>query len=296
MPLVEGVNLRVVLNDVFFGDGPPSWKVGRGKSWERACDSPEDADEQRCAMVRKLDHHFKRDRKLRFAILKSKLRRCRPGRRCFSGACPVCTRALQRWFVAVGHRMGRAMANGRGTPPRFISIVPDFGRVEAAALNDFDIERFGRRIRVALRRSGIAEIHGALDVSLNHWENERQDSYFQFQWWGVIPRATKRSLDLLREAVNRSGEVRRPVFQSKRKWPKAALAYGIKSKFKRRVSFLDASVTCRDRAPCVNSRDRVLLGLDLVELMLFLDLIGLEQRLLMLAADSKCLSRNQPSL
>jgi hypothetical protein len=84
--------------------------------------------------------------------------------------------------------MGRAMANGRGTRPRFISIVPDFGRVEAGALSDFGIERFRRRIRVALHQSGIAEIDGALDVSLNHWENERQDSYFQFQWRGVIPR------------------------------------------------------------------------------------------------------------
>jgi hypothetical protein len=149
---------------------------------------------------------------------------------------------------------------GSGAPPRFISIVPDFGRVEAGALRNFDFKTFRQRTLVALRQSGIAEIHGALDVSLNHWENERQDSYFRFQWWGVIVRATKRLLDLLREAANRSGEVRRPVVQSKRKWPRAALAYGIKGNFKRRVSFLDASVTCRDRARCVNSRDRVLLG------------------------------------
>jgi hypothetical protein len=126
--------------------------------------------------------------------------------------------------------IGTWRMKGSGAPPRFISIVPDFGRVEAGALRDFDFKTFRQRTLVAPRQSGIAEIHGALDVSLNHWENERQDSYFRFQWWGVIARATKRLLDLLREAANRSGEVRRPVVQSKRKWPRAALAYGIKSK------------------------------------------------------------------
>lgn len=286
MPSVKGMNLRALLDERYFGDGPPDWRVGRGRLWERPCDSAAEADEQRCAVVTKLNYYFNRDRRLPVAILRSKLRNCQVRRRCFSGACPVCIRALQRWFVETGYEIGDAMARMPGGRPRFISIVPDFGRVKRGALCDFDIMRFRQHTAAALRRAGIVAIHGAMDVSLNHWEGEREEGYFQFQWWGVVAEATRLQRNRLEATVNRSGEVRRPIFQTKRSWPRAALAYGVKKLFVRRESFLDRSVACRGRAPCIDTRNRDLLGAEWLELVLFLDSIGISRRLLMFGPDA----------
>jgi hypothetical protein len=238
------------------------------------------ADTERLQLIRKLRHQLRRNKDEQIASLIRKLHRCRAMRRCLSSACPVCSRALQRWFVEVGDGIGRGMAQSRSQRPRFLSIVPDFGRVQRDELMNFDIEVFRQRTLEALRQCGITAKLGALDVSLNHWEGNREESYFQFQYWVLIAEASGKSRQRLAAAINASGKVRKPVFQAKRKWPKAALAYGIRSKPTRRESFEDASVTDRNRARCTNTRNRELLGADLAALMVFLDNGGLHQRLL----------------
>jgi hypothetical protein len=62
--------------------------------------------------------------------------------------------------------------------------------------------------------------------------------------------------------------------------PEAGAAYGFKSVFVRRVSFVKANLERDDRGECWNTRDRPLRGHAWVELMLFLDRIGLDKRLL----------------
>ena len=59
--------------------------------------------------------------------------------------------------------------------------------------------------------------------------------------------------------------------------PLATAAYGLKSMFNRRVWFVDANRP--DKRTCDNTRNRHLNGPAWVEVMIFLDRIGLEGRL-----------------
>jgi hypothetical protein len=94
--------LSSALTDRHFGNGSPSWRIGRGKSWERESETLADADGQRERLISKLEWHSVH-RKLRAAEqLARKLRRCGGPKRCLSGACPVCVRALQRLCVETG--------------------------------------------------------------------------------------------------------------------------------------------------------------------------------------------------
>jgi hypothetical protein len=62
--------------------------------------------------------------------------------------------------------------------------------------------------------------------------------------------------------------------------PEAGAADGLKSTFVRRGSFIKANLDRDDRGACWNTRERLLRGPAWVELMIFLDRIGLERRLL----------------
>ena len=99
--------LFAVLADRHFGDGSPTWRISRGKSLERPCDALADAEGQRQQLITKLNWLGKH-RKLPVAQqLAQKLHRCGALKRCKSGACPVCVRAVQRLCVEVGIELGR---------------------------------------------------------------------------------------------------------------------------------------------------------------------------------------------
>jgi hypothetical protein len=99
--------LSAALTDRHFGDGAPTWRIGRGESWERPCGTLADADGQRQQLITKLNWHSGRRKPLVAQRLARKLRRCGGPKRCKSGACPVCVRAVQRLCVEVGIEMGR---------------------------------------------------------------------------------------------------------------------------------------------------------------------------------------------
>ena len=73
----------------------------------------------------------------------------------------------------------------------------------------------------------------------------------------------------------------RPVKVKKPTSLEAAAAYGLKSTFVRRVSYRKANLDRADRGECWNTRGRILRGEPWVELMLFLDRIGLQRRILL---------------
>jgi hypothetical protein len=99
--------LSAALADRHFGNGSPTWRIGRGKSWGRPSDNLADADGQRERLANKLLWHAKHYKLPVTEQLAGKLRRCGGSRRCRSGACPVCVRAVQRLCVEVGLEIDR---------------------------------------------------------------------------------------------------------------------------------------------------------------------------------------------
>jgi hypothetical protein len=100
--------LFATLTDRNFGHGAPTWHIGRGLSWERPSDTLAEADAQREQLVNKLEWLGKHHMRAVAQQLARKLRRCSASKRCRSGACPVCTRAVQRLWVEVGLEIDRS--------------------------------------------------------------------------------------------------------------------------------------------------------------------------------------------
>jgi hypothetical protein len=94
--------LFAALLDRHFGNGAPTWRVSRGKITECPCETLAQAESRRRQLVTKLDWLGKHHKQPAARQLARKLRRCRVSKRCKSGACPVCVRAVQRLCVEVG--------------------------------------------------------------------------------------------------------------------------------------------------------------------------------------------------
>jgi hypothetical protein len=99
--------LFAVLADRHFDDGAPTWRISRGKSSERPCETLAEADGQRQQLIAKLNWLGKHHKKRVAEQLARTLRRCGGPKPCKSGACPVCVRAVQRLCVEVGIELDR---------------------------------------------------------------------------------------------------------------------------------------------------------------------------------------------
>ncbi len=124
---------------------------------------------------------------------------------------------------------------------------------------------------------------------MNHVKGNRQNAYWQLHCWGVIEDPSDR-IDVLKQQIeqliNASGAVDKPVQISKAPIKpssiRSVMAYALKSQFDRREWFLKSRP---GRRPFWDTQDRPLLGLPLVELLVFLDRIGLHGRLLTKGVD-----------
>jgi hypothetical protein len=160
-----------------FGDGPPWWTISKGEPWQRPSSSARQAKKQRRATVYKLRWHANHvallagtptSTSLAASALADKLEACAPPKRpCLSGACPVCIRAQQRWFVTETVRVMQPYVR-RGYQAQALSLVPEFGQIPVGSLSTFDIEKFLGSVRAALKACEIEHYKLGLDVSLNH--------------------------------------------------------------------------------------------------------------------------------
>lgn len=178
---------------------------------------------------------------------------------------------------------------------RSASFVPDFGQVRAGRLSTWDYRAFTTRLKSDLAAAGVDKYFLALDVSLNHVKGNRQNAYWQLHFWGVIEDPSDR-IDVLKQQIeqliNASGAVDKPVQISKApikpRSIRSVVAYGLTSQYDRREWFLKSRP---GRRPFWDTQARPLLGLRLVELLLFLDRIGLHGRLLTKGVDIENLQR-----
>jgi len=273
-------SLRESVTAEYFGDGPPHWIISAGKAWERAADTYRESVRRRDVIVRKLDWH-RRDLDLPFcSTLASRLDACRPNRRCFSGACPICMRAVQRWFVASGLRFGTWLKQDRSQGLKMFSLVPDFGEAAVGTLAQIDWIEFRAHAERALRDAGVDRFFAGIDVSLNHFEDCRDEAVFQFQLWALLEEPRDPWRERLKETINGSRKIARPVLAFEPRCARASLAYGLKNEFTRRVSYVRDNAHRDDRGAALDTRGRKLRGAAWVELMVFLDRIGPGGRLI----------------
>jgi hypothetical protein len=273
-----------------FGDGPPYWTINEGKLGERESPSSREAMKQRDATAFRLRWHGNHGANnlanqtatsLAALALADKLDACAPPKRpCLSGACPTDIRAQQRWFVRDTGCVLRPRVRNPSYRPQVLSLVPEFGRIPVGSLNTFEIDSFYDSIRDALKACGIEHFKLGLDVSLNQCGGLASPGFWQLQLWGFFHEPKTRWREQLKALLNPNGGVTRPVKVVKPDSLEAAAAYGVKATFVRRVSYRKANL---HREDCWNTRGRILRGDAWVELMLFLDRIGLQRRILLSA-------------
>ena len=187
------------------------------------------------------------------SALTDKLDACAPPQRpCLSGACPVCMRALQRWFVNDTVTVLRPLVL-RGYRPQVLSLVPEFGRIPAGSLNKFDSDKFLDDIREALKACGIVHFKLGLDVSLNQRAGLASPGFWQLQLWGFFHKPKRGWRVKLKAPLNPNGGVTRPVKVVKPDSLEAAAAYGVKDTFVRRLSYLKTNLQREDRRESWNT-------------------------------------------
>lgn len=252
-----------------FGDGPPWWTISKGAPWQRPSPTAHQAKKQREATTFKLRWHANHvallagdptSMTLAAMALAEKLDRCAPPELpCLSGACPVCIRAQQRWFVTEAVQVLQPYF-WRGNQLQALSLVPECGMTPVGSLNTCDIDKFHDDMREALKACGIVHYKLGLDVSLNHRAGVASPKHWQLQLWGFFHQPKRPWREQLKALLNPNHVTTRPVEVKKRDWLKATAAYGVKSIFDRREWYWEANLEREDRGGCWNTRPRILRG------------------------------------
>lgn len=145
--IVNEVIELVLQNEKWFGDGRPRWLVGEGKASERPSQTAADASDQRI----KAETRLYNNARISHAI--QSLDSCCPGNRCGIGACPECTRAVQRWFVENVHNAAATILDSK-CELILLSIVPDYAVTDPMKPN-LNWERVVKRLCEELASVGI---------------------------------------------------------------------------------------------------------------------------------------------
>ena len=198
-----------------------------------------------------------------------------------SGACPECIRILQRWFVASGY----AYLKNLRTKAATLSIVADDLSVPMGQFDPDLLTAMTSRVGKALRKAGVTTVIGGFDFSVNEHEANEYAPYHQPQFWALAPLdqlwKAKRDLRIL---FPRTDKTPRPVKITEWDGKGRALAYALKSKFDRRVSYYDEANHDCSRNGHWNTRRRDLRLEQQIELMIALDRAALDARLLIRGA------------
>lgn len=277
-PRVKQAEWLVLDNELQFGDGPPRWLEGRHK---RPCQTAAEAVVERLRLVQRLRRYSARvDFNAR--AVADRLERCCPEFRCKSGACPECARAWQRWFT-VATQDFLAHANAVGSQGTILSPVHAAGIVEpGGGLPSAALLRVGNVVRNALTAAELSTAVIGIDVSFN----EHLAADFR-PHWSLHPRVflpealTAFEVRTLRAHFPPSDLIPRPLKVSAFDGNLVGIAYGMKPKFGRRQSYEQTKPTANGMRQCRNTRGRPLRGTEAVELAVFLDTVGLRQRLIL---------------
>jgi len=250
-------------NRRLFGDGPPQWE---------GLPSSLLALEERMARI-KLFRKHKAHR------LARKLTACSEGDPCFSGACPVCARALQRHFVSEAYPLLQP-ANDFVT----VSLVPNIP-FSFGTLSQLPILNFSESMAKRLLRSRIEFCVGGIDFSFN--ESRRDD--FSPHWsphiWLLTDKFNRACWETrLRRHFRHSQTIPRPVKIQAWDGDLAAIGYSLKYQFSRRISTV--GLRLKDTRACKATTYDRLRSHERFELYSYLDKIGLGSRIFLIGVET----------
>jgi hypothetical protein len=152
-----------------------------------------------------------------------------------SGACPVCGRAFQRWFVAEVGKLADAADHG---DLNSISLIFSEYRTPEDQLTASDTVKMMRSLSETIKNAiGLGWIAGGVDISLNDGRQKKQGIAWQPQIYVIAHGDMDAVRKLLRDKYSRTELVTRPVLIKRCDGTAQAISYAFKTDFIRRISY-----------------------------------------------------------
>jgi hypothetical protein len=258
---------EILADERWYGDGDPHWP---------GAPTPKDAEKRRLFCARRLRRFKLTPEALKLA---ARLKACRPGKRCKSGACPECGRAFQRWFVHSTTALISASDNSGDLVS--VSIVFPKARVPTFDITTLSTSESTVAVTQALQDSTeIDWMIGGIDVSLNDDTQKGLQEEWQLQLYAIAMVKNRDALGShLRSKFERTKEVFRPVQIKPCDGSARVISYAYKPEFVRRIAY-HATITSKGKTrKCWMTRKVSLRPRDHAGLMEWLDTVGLFQRL-----------------
>ena len=208
---------------------------------------------------------------------------CNKRSRCASGACPVCCRLFQRWLVREMRKVIRDHIAVSGESLWAISIVPAKGNPDPGKLKEFSIANLQRRLKAALDTCKIDLAIGGIDISFNEDREGRFNPFWSLHHYIIISADNIEQLNReLKKIFKKSNAVKIPIVASKFTNNAKRRSYALKINFKRRISYTEVKNEKHGKCrKCRNASYDKLRAVERIELFLFLDKVGLANRLLL---------------
>jgi hypothetical protein len=243
--------------------------------WKNA-PTVEQAEEQRHQRVRFLRKHARHRPEAK--IVADRLYHCNSLQRCFSGACPICGRLFQRWFVRATKPFIRKHLSIENRDLLAISLIPTSPRIKPGELSQFSITDLHRRFKYAMDKVKISSAIGGIDFSFNEDQEGKFKPFWNLHLYAISTGEKERLSQQLKTIVQYSNAVPRPKRVTSFENKALRRSYALKMYFERRIGYDEIKSRNGKRRKCRNTkRDRLLVAQRL-ELYLFLDRIGFAER------------------
>jgi hypothetical protein len=197
--------------------------------------SVETISEEQLKRIRFLRKHGNTDPDL--LLIADCLEHCEKGNRCCSGACPQCSRLVQRFYVRQSRKPIRDIIAREGKELIGICIIPSSPLVRPGQLKNFSIANFQRRIKAALDTANVKSGIGGVDFSFNE---DRDQQWQPFICPHIYLIASIDDREKLRRILNtifrKTIEVHRPIKLPLFHNNAYRRSYSLKMIFKRRIS------------------------------------------------------------
>ena len=243
--------------------------------WKKA-PTIERVEQQRLQRIRFLRKHAKAAAQA--SVIAERLEQCNSQHRCISGACPVCGRLFQRWFVRASKPFIRKHLNNNTQELLALSLVPTSPKIKPGKLSDFSIIDLHRRLKYAMNKAGIGVAIGGIDLSFNEDQERKFKPFWNVHLYAITTGFKHDISEKLKRVIKYSNVIPRPKRVTRFENKARRRSYALKMHFERRIGYDQIKVTNGKKRKCRNTKGDKLLADQRVELFIYLDTIGFAER------------------
>ena len=203
--------------------------------------------------------------------------------------CPECSRLLQRWFVRRSKKFIARHIGKNGRELVGISIVPYDPIVQPGRLRTIDIVNLQRRLKHALDATEVGVALGGIDFSLDR--EEKYQPFWSAHFYLITSTEDKEILGKkLRRIYRKSEIIPRPVYFPPFRNKAYRRSYVLKMNFGRRIGYIELKNQNGKIRKCRNTSSDKLRAAERLELFIYLDQIGLADRVIFRGAKPRVTS------